>query len=574
MLNIFSVPEYASYEDCELPSKFFVKKWNAQINSKMWSGTVCANAAGANAAGANAAGANAAGANSDEDCSANIFIKNCHLIDPLEVLKGDFCVPDCAVLPNYSPSWIRTYEKIQSRDNQAYVDCFANFLLSRLREKDITPHCILFYGAKLGISDSYEYKISDQYESIRNQKWFWNGLHRKNAEIRMDLDDGCDYNKYKYILQNPFKKNELDDNFVEEIENKFLTIDTEEKIEDYNFNNIEEIADADVLTVNKKTNSVDAAYDDEEEEDGDTDANTDVDTDADTDTDAADIEITLISKNIPVITILQEAHEGTLDSLLDLEEIDGIEYQSPEWDILWLAWIFQIVACLSVLQKVFLFTHNDLHSNNIVWRKTSAPYLYYRSKSGTVWKIPTYGRIFSIIDFGRAIYEFKNEIFISDDHLPGNYAGEQYNFGPFFNPELPEILPNQSFDLARLAISLLDGLFDEIPKPKNARAKLGKNKLILHSESNWTVYETKSHLFNLLWSWTIDDQGRTVYVNKDYTERYPGFDLYKVIASSVHCAVPREELVRKEFAMFRINSLKELPENQKIYSIDAACDVH
>ena len=283
------------------------------------------------------------------------------------------------------------------------------------REKDITPHCILFYGAKLGISDSYEYKISDQYESIRNQKWFWNGLHRKNAEIRMDLDNGCDYNKYKYILQNPFKKNELDDNFVEEIDNKFLIIDAEEKIEDYNFNNIEKIADADVLTVNKKTNSVDTAYDDDEERDGNTDTNTDADADADTDTDtdAADIEITLISKNIPVITILQEAHEGTLDSLLDLEEIDGIEYQSPEWDILWLAWIFQIVACLSVLQKVFLFTHNDLHSNNIVWRKTDAPYLFYRSKSGTVWKIPTYGRIFSIIDFGRAIYEFKNEILIN-----------------------------------------------------------------------------------------------------------------------------------------------------------------
>lgn len=601
MLNTLPLPEYASYEDCELPSKFSVTDWNRQINSKIWSGKIQTHCGGGGG-DSDCSGCGGCGACSLDIQDANIFIKNCHLIDPLELLKGDLCMPECAVLPNYSPSWIRTYEKIQSRDNQAYVDCFANFLLSRLREKDITPHCILFYGAKLGISESYEYKLSDQFESIRNQKWFWNGLYRKNAQIRLDLEDDCDYSKYKFLLQDPFKVVQTENNnTVEEIEdnNNDISgnfIDNKSsctvQVEEFNFNNIDEIQDGIIFNVNRKENSVDTAYDfdDDSEKDGsdetgteetrtslensDDDASDASDASSDSN-DKSNIEITLISKNIPVITILQEAHEGTLDSLLDLDEIDGIQADSSEWDSLWLAWIFQIIACLSVLQKVFLFTHNDLHSNNIVWRRTEKKFLFYRSKSGTVWKVPTYGRIFSIIDFGRAIYQFKNETFISDDHLPGNYAGDQYNFGPFYNPELPEILPNPSFDLSRLAISLLDGLFDEIPSGKNVKKIKGKGKgkgtqNILHSEPNWTVYETESDLFNLLWSWTIDDRGRTVYVNKDYTERYPGFDLYKVIAAHIHCAVPREQIIRKEFTMFKINSLKEISEDEKIYSIDAA----
>ena len=57
---------------------------------------------------------------------------------------------------------------------------------------------------------------------------------------------------------------------------------------------------------------------------------------------------------------------------------------------------------------MFEFTHNDLHTNNIVYVSTEKKYLYYRYDNKH-YKVPTYGRIYKIIDFGRAIYKFKNK---------------------------------------------------------------------------------------------------------------------------------------------------------------------
>lgn len=565
MLNYFKLPEYSEYENCELDSEYSIINWIKEISPQIWS-------------------ANIINTKTEEASTGNIFIKNSHLIDPLELIKGEFSIPKCAALPNYSKSWIQAYEKIQSRDNQAYIDCFANFLFSHLREQDITPHCILFYGARIGISDSYEFKISDQFESIRNQKWFWSGMEKMDAHLKLDsvvatasvdadisnLDNTNNINNYnnlKNLLKNPFRNIQID-NTIENIEQISIDKLSDENmiLENYSFDLIEEIS-GNIINIIKKDDSVDSPYSVESSDNSAYSDNDDLESEI-TESSGDDVEIVLISKNIPVITILQEANEGTLDSFLDMDEIDGISRNSKEWDNLWLAWVFQIVAGLSVLQKMFLFTHNDLHSNNIVWRRTQNKYLYYRSKSGCVWRVPTYGRIFSIIDFGRSIFQFKDETFISDDHFPGNYAGDQYNFGPFYNPERQEILPNPSFDLARLAVSLLDGLFEELPEPIKTKSK-GSRKII-NSETNWTVYETESHIFNLLWSWTVDDNGRTIYINKDYTERYPGFELYKVLATSVHNAVPREQLNRDEFSIFKIKTLRDIPENDKIYSIDVS----
>jgi hypothetical protein len=37
-----------------------------------------------------------------------------------------------------------------------------------------------------------------------------------------------------------------------------------------------------------------------------------------------------------------------------------------------------------------------------MWKNTKEEYLYYKSRNGKIWKVPTYGKIFYIIDFGRA----------------------------------------------------------------------------------------------------------------------------------------------------------------------------
>ena len=53
------------------------------------------------------------------------------------------------------------------------------------------------------------------------------------------------------------------------------------------------------------------------------------------------------------------------------------------------------------MQKHYSFTHNDLHINNIMYTSTSKTFLYYKYNN-IYFKVPTYGYLFKIIDFGRS----------------------------------------------------------------------------------------------------------------------------------------------------------------------------
>jgi hypothetical protein len=578
-LNLFSIPEFGSVEKSELDTKFHVVQWLENVKPKVWNCLV-----------------------SDEsgnDSSANVFVKDIHLLDPISLLKQEFVPINYGFLPNYSPRWIIPYEKIQARDNQAYVDCLSYFLFSRLREENICPHFVLFYGCELGVKDSYEYKITDLYDSLRNDKQFWDGFKNSKSKLKiqkddLDVEESDDPEIYKY-LRVPDRFIDVcdsSDNSAEIVElvteQTALTLSGELfEIMELNLSDSgldvidikridsdsvrsEEFSADDDDEGEKDGGEEDGGEDDEEEDEEDDEEEDEEDDEEDggeDEEDDEDINIVVDVPNVPVISVFQEAQDGVLDKLLNEDEINGAERDTPEYDKIWIAWLFQICSALSLLQKMFLFTHNDLHTNNIVWRKTDQKYLFYKSKKGTVWRVPTYGKIFSIIDFGRAILTFKNDMIISDDHWPNNYAGDQYNFGPFYDSEKPEVVPNPSFDLCRLAVSMLDGLYEEYPKSRPILKNRSPPK-ILSQESGWTVYETKSHLFNILWSWTVDTSGKTIYENSDRSERYPGFELYKRIAQDVKSAIPREQISRDEFQDFIIT---KIPKGCHIYFIDCDC---
>jgi hypothetical protein len=214
-----------------------------------------------------------------------------------------------------------------------------------------------------------------------------------------------------------------------------------------------------------------------------------------------------------------------------------------EWEERWTAWLFQIVAALVCAQKIIGFTHNDLHTNNIVWTATEEEFLYYRTGAGVIYRVPTFGKIFKIIDFGRAIFTINGKMYISDDFKEDNDAGEQYTFSPLCEECEKEVPPNPSFDLCRLAVSLLGSLFPV--KPDEI-----EDGDVLSKERGLVVKETVSELYNLLWSFMIDDAGKNVFMNPDESERFPNFDLYKHIAEYVHVAVPAEQVAKPIFGGF------------------------
>jgi hypothetical protein len=388
---------------------------------------------------------------------------------------------------------------------------------------------------------------------------------------------------YKGITTCPFDNDENDNECdipeLEPIISKESDNSDIESIKSITFDNIEEEAEnvKDIFEINKKiikqvSSKKSESYSGSESE-SDSESRSDTITNEDDEYETAsdesdesdesvdlDLDICIEIPNMPVILIYQEAQEGVMDSLLDEDEIDGQERGSQGWEARWIAWLFQIIAALSFLQQTVCFTHNDLHSNNIVWRATDIKFLFYKAKDGTIWRVPTFGKIFSIIDFGRAIFRLGKHLWVSDDHWPDQEAGDQYNFGPFFDHSKPKHQPNPSFDLSRLAISLIDGLFDDKPDKKK-----GKGVSIISQEGNWKVFETKSPLFNLLWSWTVNKDGETVYEDKDGNEKYEGFDLYIRIAQDVHNAVPKDQVHKPVFQQFKWK--QKVPQDTTVYSI-------
>ncbi len=248
--------------------------------------------------------------------------------------------------------------------------------------------------------------------------------------------------------------------------------------------------------------------------------------DSDGSYDSDDEKVIAKIKNFPVQAILLEKCVSTLDNIMMNDELTSEE---------WVSILFQVIMTLLIYQHMFEFTHNDLHTNNVMFIETTEEFIYYLYND-QYYKVPTYGRIFKIIDFGRAIYKFRGELMCSDSFNFKGDAATQYNFGPYFNPNKPVVEPNYSFDLCRFACALFDYFIHDIRKIE----KVCKSDPIV----------------NLIVKWTIDDKGRNVLYKSSGEERYPDFKLYKMIARSVHNHIPSTQINDPLFDQYKITYKK------------------
>jgi hypothetical protein len=150
---------------------------------------------------------------------------------------------------------------------------------------------------------------------------------------------------------------------------------------------------------------------------------------------------------------------------------------------------------------------------------------YYYNCGGVIYRVPTFGYTIKIIDFERGIASIKitgmkePKLFMSDHFYVEEEAGGQYNYGDYYNSKQPEMKPNPSFDLVRLATSLYWDIFPE-PEPDNL-------------------------LYKLFTKWlTLEDNTSVLFGKKNAKhDRYHGFHLYKAIARFCKDnAVPRKEI--------------------------------
>ena len=337
-----------------------------------------------------------------------------------------------------------TYNKLNDMDNTAYIDTFFSFICSELTTKDKNPSFPIFYGSVNGIKEEYNYDISEDYQQYKKENWFYKNL-------------GNLYTLDLYISSDEDYEDDEDDKDEEDEEDE----DDEVK------SNIDSLSSS-----SSTLSSLSSCYNDD--------------------------SIALL-KNIPCQLFFIEKLEGTLEDLLDV--IDKINHE------VLLSCIFQVTFALAYLQKYYNFTHNDLHINNVMYKKTEKTYMYYKFNN-IYYKVPTHGYIFKIIDFGRAIFTFHKKLFFNDTFHKHGEAGGQYSepYNKLFNNEIKDniIKPNFNFDLCRLAITILEV------------CEYNKNK----------DYKEKQKIFDFIYNMTIDNHDNSLAALNDDFEMYVSISKY------------------------------------------------
>ena len=512
--------------------------------------------------------------------------------------KYDVIDDTLMALPQYGSTDKNCHRKVLDVNNSAYVDGFFTFLSSKVMHAHNFVHGLEYYGAFVAHKHNFEVDISDDLEFFSKNTFFNNNMGKLfsmdeesseiyNEQLNMRCVGRVSSSKYSGRACKPRLHLKLDeinnadgdrdvikinlDTIDEKMDTLFDTLSISKPEHHGGFETLNTIMNVNALpehasekngSVKSKLNSYNSSR---------SSYSTQIDANEDNE-DAADIDITIASSKIaddenatnnsleyednnndaagddctdegdenelfdddsvfvdiakfPVNVILMEECDDTLDSLMECDEVGSVDE--------WTAIFMQIIMTLIAYQKMFWFTHNDLHTNNVMFVETKKEFIYYMCDN-KYYRVPTFGKIFKIIDFGRAVYKYKSLTICSDSFHSKGDAATQYNFKPYMNDKKPLIEPNPSFDLCRLACSMYDYF---IPDASNAAERLASNPII-----------------ELVTSWVKDDKGRNVLYKSNGEERYPDFKLYKMIARTVHNHVPIAQLSNPLFSKYEVKS--------------------
>jgi hypothetical protein len=487
-----------------------------------------------------------------------VFFKMAPLLDPYKFLIGKYNIhdPNTFNLPKLNSNESEINPKILDINNSAYVDGFFLFLTSNLIHTHNFIHSVDYYGSYLAIKNNFSLNIFDDIDYLNNSDFF-----NKNKNVLFTVDNyehlfQNDGNKLKPILihnssvKSRLSVNSLNNDIFEDIFDDIFyedktTVDLNAlkdisfELEDITSSNLFEKNDNKNVTLksNSTCSSRSSHTCDEDIEENCEDCNEKLEENSKNSTDNSEnndskenesvedsIEeerINAIIPKFPVQVIGMEYCENTLDDLILSEDLQPHEWYSA---------LMQIIMILITYQKAFNFTHNDLHTNNVMYNETDKKFIYYCYKKKH-YKVPTYGRIFKIIDFGRSIYKFNGNTFCSDSFKNDGDAATQYNIEPYFNDKKPRLEPNFSFDLCRLACSIFDYMVEDIDEIKD-------------------LNKCNDPVKRLIVEWCLDDKGINMLYKNNGTDRYPDFKLYKMIARCVHNHTPQAQLDRPEFNAF------------------------
>ena len=507
-----------------------------------------------------------------------VFFKLAPLLDPYKYLIGKYNVNDEKIfnLPKLNSTVNECHPKMLDTNNSAYVDGLFVYLTSSLLYRHKFIHGVDYYGSFLGLKNNFMVNVFDDIDHLNNSDFFNNNKNKlfqiEDYEHFFQVDKTTkkpiviEHNSsVKSMLSIQSVDNEIFEGVFEDNANHEANESNEanEAGEANEADELNELVDLNTLQepvfsnennqqVTLKSNSscssrssytddddvsiecencgeIDNLDDNEcsgdeiEDSEDDHDINNDSENEMSNSEESSYEDETLYATipKFPVQVIGMEYCENTFDDLILNEDLKKEE---------WLSAFMQIIMILITYQKAFGFTHNDLHTNNVMYNHTDKKYIFYCYKK-KYYKVPTFGRIFKIIDFGRSIYKFENKLFCSDSFQVGGDAATQYNTEPYLNNMKPRLEPNFSFDLCRLACSIFDYVIEDFEEVRD-------------------ISKCSDPIKRLIVEWCLDDKGINMLYKNNGVDRYPDFKLYKMIARCVHNHIPQAQLERPEFDAF------------------------
>lgn len=441
----------------------------------------------------------------------DVHLKSTMLLSPYKWMRGEYGTT--LGLPTSIEHATQAMNKIQNTNNAAYVGSIISSVLS----ESGCVHFAKVYGVFTGTSSQHTIDISEDYGELADRPWFSQNIG-KLFEIKLseDVQDSSEFKHTRTARLSIQLGEKADLGDVEDLETPHV-----EEVEMAGINRVLHDED-DIADDESDSSSVSTSYifavnscDCEEEEDDDED-------------ESGEPFAWATFKSVPVHVTVMEKCEGTLYQLM---------MTNPETEK-HLAWISQVMFALAYAQRTIGLTHNDLHANNIMYIPTDTEFYYYNC-AGVLYRVPTFGYTIKIIDFERGIASIKiagmkePKLFMSDHFCVEEEAGGQFNYGDYYITKQPEIKPNPSFDLARLATSLFWDIFPE-PEPENL-------------------------LYKLFVKWLTLEDGTSVLFGKKNPkhDRYHGFHLYKAIVRLCKDnAVPRKEIASLK-SVFGVESITE-----------------
>ena len=431
----------------------------------------------------------------------DIHRKTTMLVSPYQWMRGEYGAT--LGLPTSLEQATSAMHKIQNTNNAAYVGAIISSVLSQSG----CNHFPKVYGVFTGCTTHHTIDISDDYGELSERQWFSQNIGKMfDIKLSDDLQDSTEFKHTRtarHVLQIG-EKIELGD--VQELDVS--------PVEDVHMADISKVLhdENEIDDDESDSSSVSTSYifgvrscdcDDEE-----------LIEDIDEEDESSEPFAWATFQNVPVQVTLMEKCDGTLYELMT---------KNPETEK-HLAWMAQVMFALAYAQRNFGLTHNDLHANNVMYISTDKEFYYYNC-GGILYRVPTYGYTIKIIDFERGIASIKiagmkePKLFMSDHFFVEEEAGGQYNYGDYYISKYPELKPNPSFDLVRLATSMYWDLFP--------------------------TEEPENKLYILFKRWlTLEDGTSILFGTKEPRhDRFHGFHLYKAIARFCKDnAVPRKEI--------------------------------